>query len=465
MTARHAASAPTTLTERQREVLALVAAGKTNFEIAQELGITLEGAKYHVREVMGKLNVESREEAAAWYRHQRRPTTRFATFVRGLIPAAGIWKAAAGVTAGVAVAGIGALAVYAFTQSGSDDPPPAVAEPTIPGEPPLCGPDDAIFDIFEADPMDDITLLVVTGRAAGPCTLRGTIELTLTEGDPTASPPAIATSTTEVDLVLDTVRTNIVHANWTGYCGNGLIHATGSAFQSDGTLVRAAAGTDLVNAPGCNQPAGLAAVFAPPLSFRPDLGPVEEIVCPVTPGWEKQCEVVDELFAAVMAGDAEQLLRRAASSVFVCGGPQNPIWGPLCGDAPAGSPAVGIAFQHPDGSLGAVTLLDIVQMLPVGRPSGGWTIACSNDDCDKFVVGIGFRDGVTAMAFAFDSSTEGIPSLKAVTVATTGTKPLAIRRGGTTEVAVPVLAPDPRGGLAATFELHELTFTRVIPSY
>ena len=99
MTARHTASAPATLTDRQREVLALLAQGLTNYEIAQALDISLEGAKYHVREVMGKLNVESREEAAAWYRHQRRSSTRIAAFARGLVPVAW-WKAAAGVTAG-----------------------------------------------------------------------------------------------------------------------------------------------------------------------------------------------------------------------------------------------------------------------------------------------------------------------------------------------------------------------------
>ena len=60
------------LTPRQREVLALVALGRTNPEIAEQLGISLEGAKYHVREIMAKLEVDSREETADWWRAERR---------------------------------------------------------------------------------------------------------------------------------------------------------------------------------------------------------------------------------------------------------------------------------------------------------------------------------------------------------------------------------------------------------
>ena len=70
------------LTPRQREVLQLVAEGKTNPEIAELLGITLDGAKFHIREILAKLDVESREEAAEWWRAQRgRPRTRVASFL------------------------------------------------------------------------------------------------------------------------------------------------------------------------------------------------------------------------------------------------------------------------------------------------------------------------------------------------------------------------------------------------
>jgi len=54
-----------TLTPREREVLDLVRVGLTNEEIAERLGITLDGAKYHVSQILSKLGVATREDAAA----------------------------------------------------------------------------------------------------------------------------------------------------------------------------------------------------------------------------------------------------------------------------------------------------------------------------------------------------------------------------------------------------------------
>jgi DNA-binding CsgD family transcriptional regulator len=53
------------LTPREHEVLGLVRLGLTNEEIAERLGITLDGAKYHVSQILSKLGVATREEAAA----------------------------------------------------------------------------------------------------------------------------------------------------------------------------------------------------------------------------------------------------------------------------------------------------------------------------------------------------------------------------------------------------------------
>jgi DNA-binding CsgD family transcriptional regulator len=57
---------PDSLTAREREVLDLIRLGLTNEEIAQRLGITLAGAKYHVSQILSKLGVATREDAAAW---------------------------------------------------------------------------------------------------------------------------------------------------------------------------------------------------------------------------------------------------------------------------------------------------------------------------------------------------------------------------------------------------------------
>lgn len=56
------------VTPRQLEVLNLVARGYTNARIGYELGITLDGAKWHVGEALGALGLTSRVEAAHWWR-------------------------------------------------------------------------------------------------------------------------------------------------------------------------------------------------------------------------------------------------------------------------------------------------------------------------------------------------------------------------------------------------------------
>ncbi|MGH7622369.1 MAG: helix-turn-helix domain-containing protein [Gemmatimonadaceae bacterium] len=57
---------PDVLTPRQWEVLERVRDGQSNPEIARELGISTDGAKFHVSEILTKLGVSSRREAAEW---------------------------------------------------------------------------------------------------------------------------------------------------------------------------------------------------------------------------------------------------------------------------------------------------------------------------------------------------------------------------------------------------------------
>jgi DNA-binding CsgD family transcriptional regulator len=58
-------AAPFGLTERELEVLRLVAAGRSNRDIAAELFISPKTASVHVSNILGKLGVSSRGEAAA----------------------------------------------------------------------------------------------------------------------------------------------------------------------------------------------------------------------------------------------------------------------------------------------------------------------------------------------------------------------------------------------------------------
>jgi NarL family two-component system response regulator LiaR len=53
------------LTPREREVLALLALGKTNREIAQALTVSNSTAKFHVSSILSKLGAASRTEAVA----------------------------------------------------------------------------------------------------------------------------------------------------------------------------------------------------------------------------------------------------------------------------------------------------------------------------------------------------------------------------------------------------------------
>jgi DNA-binding CsgD family transcriptional regulator len=57
---------PELLTPREQEVLSLIREGLTNEQIASRLGISEPGARYHVSEILSKLGVSSRVEAAAW---------------------------------------------------------------------------------------------------------------------------------------------------------------------------------------------------------------------------------------------------------------------------------------------------------------------------------------------------------------------------------------------------------------
>src|SRR3990172_4489109 len=69
---------PDVLTPREWEVLALLREELTDQAIADRLGISLHGAKYHVREIVSKLGVTSRNEAAAWQPEAPTPARRWA---------------------------------------------------------------------------------------------------------------------------------------------------------------------------------------------------------------------------------------------------------------------------------------------------------------------------------------------------------------------------------------------------
>lgn len=62
------------LTEREREVLSLITEGCSNKEIAARLVIEYGTVKNHVHNILKKLDVRTRQEAASVYQVQNRPT-------------------------------------------------------------------------------------------------------------------------------------------------------------------------------------------------------------------------------------------------------------------------------------------------------------------------------------------------------------------------------------------------------
>jgi len=55
-----------TLTAREREVLTLIAEGRTNRQIARQLNVTERTARTHVSNILAKLRLTSRTQAALW---------------------------------------------------------------------------------------------------------------------------------------------------------------------------------------------------------------------------------------------------------------------------------------------------------------------------------------------------------------------------------------------------------------
>ena len=156
------------LTARQRGVLDLLARGCTNAQIAARLGISLDGAKWHVSEVIGRLGVSNREEAALVWRMERRPLRRLWGWVIGLLA----WPlrhpvaiaGAAAVAAAIAVA-VGGLIAY-----GDDESTPetrAIPMPPLPAH--LANPTVATLVYVDAAyteapaPVDLVTFDVSSG--------------------------------------------------------------------------------------------------------------------------------------------------------------------------------------------------------------------------------------------------------------------------------------------------------------
>ena len=126
---------PDVLTPAEWRVLDALREGGTNAEIAARLGISPDAVKYHISNMLGKLNLQGRRALAAWRpaAERRRLGAVFAVpaalayVVRPLVWV-GLGTAAA---AGVVVAVVAAVAVVAVVLVGvpGNGEPSAVARP------------------------------------------------------------------------------------------------------------------------------------------------------------------------------------------------------------------------------------------------------------------------------------------------------------------------------------------------
>ncbi|MGB2694396.1 MAG: LuxR C-terminal-related transcriptional regulator [Dehalococcoidia bacterium] len=119
---------PDILTPREWEVLALLREELSNEQIAQRLDITERTAKYHVSEILSKLGVPTREDAARWQPEAHRPWWAAAFAPLGLLwrrgsPAlsAGLSTLALALSVGVLAMALAAAGVVAFVLLRDDD--------------------------------------------------------------------------------------------------------------------------------------------------------------------------------------------------------------------------------------------------------------------------------------------------------------------------------------------------------
>src|SRR5256885_9772843 len=87
---------PDILTPREWEVLKLLRVGASNAQIAEGLDITERTAKFHVSEILSKLGVATREEAAPVALPERRRWRARGRYMPRIAAAASIAAGAAG---------------------------------------------------------------------------------------------------------------------------------------------------------------------------------------------------------------------------------------------------------------------------------------------------------------------------------------------------------------------------------
>ncbi len=260
------------LTPRQREVLQMIADGRTNPEIAERLGITLDGAKFHVREILGRLQVDSREEAADWWRANRSLRGRVASWMRAITPAGWLKPTAIGTAIGGTAIGLGAAG---FALSGGD---PGDAAPL-----PACELTDLRPEAREGSWAWRGKIFELHLSAVEPCVLEGPAWARVAPPTPTQG---LVSSPIYEDVYLEVTRErrHVATATWVNFCQDlepGTIvqfDLARAADSADGLGPSVATSVQVTEAPECenpNQPSELVVGFEDDDGLPPDCDPRE----------------------------------------------------------------------------------------------------------------------------------------------------------------------------------------------
>lgn len=192
------------LTPRQREVLALLAEGRTNPEIAQRLGISLDGAKWHVREVLARLDVSSREEAGEYWRREHSGWRR-AAWPAPLLSVAKVKLVLAAAVASIGVAAV-SVALYAARDHPGDIAPADATNTLAPAATVTPSPVDEFAPHSGVPVVDEVIAIVKSGDvAAFRSLMKAFPEPCTTKQRGVGSPPACPPGAPEGSLV-DTAR-------------------------------------------------------------------------------------------------------------------------------------------------------------------------------------------------------------------------------------------------------------------
>lgn len=415
------------LSERQREVLDLIARGRTNPEIARELGISLDGVKYHVREILGRLDVTSREEAAALWRRSDSLASRFRRTWAGMLAPliahpvvvfAGVGLLAAGMAA-VAIAVVvggdngGAASVADVTRTpagslGTDTPSPgaspgATATATETGTAVLapCVPDQPSVTLDLVQDGDDV-LVRVLGAAAATCRIEGTATLQVVKvpSDPPSLQPPFANVNRQFQMQVDLPRPDVLKEwRWTNWCGD---PPSGMGWHM-GVLGQVSTVRAIDTAPACvdaSAPTTLVSSSAAP-GVSDDVPPVQECTNAI-PGWLCEFAARAEFLAQQrqqQPSGLERLIDGLGVSSYTCG-PDGTVIGfeysDLCrgkgeGEAWNGYPLT--LHGSEGGPVSREALVErfmplLVRSAAQGGPSLISTVGCPVDDpgCNQFIL-------------------------------------------------------------------------------